>query len=67
MKTVVVKPSVIGRRLTLNPGLVFLGLVFWTWLWRPVGAILATPLLIVIAGAVTFSHVFPQHEINLPE
>lgn len=61
----VVSPSVIGRRLTLNPGLVFLGLVFWTWLWGPVGAILATPLL--IAGTVTFSHVFPQHEINLPE
>ena len=61
----VVTPSVIGSRLTLNPGLVFLGLVFWTWLWGPVGAILATPLL--IAGTVTFSHVFPQHEINLPE
>jgi predicted PurR-regulated permease PerM len=39
--------------------------VFWTWLWGPVGAILATPLL--IAGTVTVSHVFPQHEINLPE
>jgi len=25
----------------------------------------ATPLL--IAGTVTFGHVFPQHEINLPE
>jgi predicted PurR-regulated permease PerM len=62
-----VTPSVIGRRLTLNPGLVFLGLVLWTWLGGPVGAILATPLLIVIVGTVTFSHVFPQHEINLPE
>lgn len=58
-------PSVIGSRLTLKPGLVFLGLEFWTWLWGPVGAILVTPLL--IAGAVTFSHVFPQHEMNLPE
>ncbi|NUJ79447.1 AI-2E family transporter [Methylocystis sp. FS] len=57
-------PSVIGRRLTLNPGLVFLGLVLWTWLWGPVGAILGAML---IADAVTFSHVFPQHEINLPE
>jgi predicted PurR-regulated permease PerM len=61
----VVTPSVIGSRLTLNPGVVFLGLVFWTWLWGPVGAILATPLL--IAGTVTFSHVFPQHEVHLPE
>ena len=31
-------PSVIGSRLISNPGLVFLGLVFWTWLWGPVGA-----------------------------
>ncbi|MGD9543813.1 MAG: AI-2E family transporter [Methylocystis sp.] len=61
----VVTPSVVGRRLTLNPGVVFLALVFWTWLWGPVGAVLATPLL--IAGTVTLSHVFPQHEINLPE
>jgi predicted PurR-regulated permease PerM len=61
----VVTPSIVGRRLTLNPGLVFLALVFWTWLWGPVGAVLATPLL--IAGAVTLSHLFPKHEINLPE
>ena len=65
LEAYVVTPSVVGRRLTLNPGLVFLTLVFWTWLWGPVGAILATPLL--IAGAVTLSHVFPQHEIHLPE
>ncbi len=65
LEAYVVTPSVIGRRLTLNPGVVFLALVFWTWLWGPVGAILATPLL--IAGTITLSHLFPQHEINLPE
>lgn len=65
LEAYVVTPSVVGRRLTLNPGLIFLALVFWTWLWGPVGAILATPLL--ITGAVTLSHLFPQHEVVLPE
>jgi len=65
MDAYVVTPNVIGRRMTLDPGVVFLALVFWTWLWGPVGALLATPLL--IAGTVTFSHLFPQHKIQLPE
>src|SRR5262249_8041212 len=33
----VITPSVVGRRLTLNPLGVFLNLAFWTWLWGPVG------------------------------
>ena len=36
----------------------FLSLVFWTWLWGPVGAFLAVPLLIV--GLVAVSHLFPK-------
>ena len=39
-----ITPSIVGRRLTLNPLTVFLSLVFWTWLWGPVGAFLAVPL-----------------------
>ncbi|MFO1125391.1 MAG: AI-2E family transporter [Methylocystis sp.] len=65
LEAYLVTPSVVGKRLTLNPGLIFLALVFWTWLWGPVGAILATPLL--IAGTVTLSHLFPQREVALPE
>jgi predicted PurR-regulated permease PerM len=60
-----VTPTIIGRRLTLNPLMVFLGLAFWTWLWGPVGAILAAPLSIV--GLVVFNHLFPMDEIKLPE
>ena len=33
-----ITPSVLGRRFTLNPLTVFLALVFWAWLWGPVGA-----------------------------
>ena len=57
-------PSIIGHRLTLNPLTVFLSLAFWTWLWGPVGAFLAVPLLIV--GLVVADHLFPEEEPELP-
>lgn len=59
-----VTPSVIGHRLTLNPLTVFLSLVFWTWLWGPVGAFLAVPLLIM--ALVVVDHLFPEDEPELP-
>ena len=48
----VVTPMLVGRRLTLSPFLVFISFVFWLWLWGPVGAILSTPLLLVISLSV---------------
>jgi predicted PurR-regulated permease PerM len=60
-----VTPAVIGRRLTLIPLAVILSLVFWTWLWGPVGAFLAVPLLII--GLVTLNHVMPSDEPSIPE
>ena len=57
-------PGIMGRRLTLNPLTVFLSLVFWTWLWGPVGAFLAVPLLIV--ALVVIGHLFPENEPELP-
>ena len=59
-----VTPGIIGRRLTLSPFLVFLALVFWTWLWGPIGAFLAVPLLIM--SFVVVCHLRPQEEMNLP-
>jgi hypothetical protein len=46
----VITPTIIGRRLTLNPLLVFLALAFWTWMWGPMGALLAVPLSIIACG-----------------
>lgn len=60
-----ITPSLVGRKLTLNPLAVFLALVFWTWLWGPVGAFLAVPLLIM--GLVAVSHLFPRSAPDLPD
>jgi predicted PurR-regulated permease PerM len=56
----IVTPTVIGRRLTLNPLAIFLMIAFWAWLWGPLGAFLAIPLSIV--GLVTVNHLFPSEE-----
>jgi predicted PurR-regulated permease PerM len=47
----VITPTIIGHRLTLNPFLVFLSIAFWAWMWGPVGAFLAVPLLIAVVVA----------------
>ncbi len=40
-----ISPLIMGRRLTLNPVVIFLGLSFWGWLWGIPGALLAVPML----------------------
>jgi len=60
-----ITPAIIGRRLTLSPLMVFLSLVFWAWLWGPVGAFLATPLLTV--GLAAAGRLFPPEEPVLPD
>jgi predicted PurR-regulated permease PerM len=40
-------PLILGRRLTLNPVVLFVGLTFWGWMWGVVGAILAVPIMVV--------------------
>lgn len=40
-----ISPLILGRRLTLNPVAIFVGLVFWWWIWGVPGAFIAVPLL----------------------
>jgi predicted PurR-regulated permease PerM len=40
-------PMVLGRRLTLNPVIIFIGLIFWGWIWGIVGVLLAVPILMI--------------------
>lgn len=60
-----ITPTIVGQRLTLNPFLIFLAIAFWTWLWGPVGAFLAVPL--VITGQVIVRHTLIPAKPNLPE
>ena len=60
-----ITPTIIGRRLTLNPLLVFLALAFWTWMWGPIGALLAVPLSII--ALVIFNHLIPDDDVKLPD
>lgn len=43
-----ITPLVISCRVTLNPFIVFLAIVFWIWLWGPIGGFIAVPSLLVI-------------------
>lgn len=42
-----VTPTIVGQRLTLNPLMIFAGIIFWGWMWGVAGALLAVPLLAV--------------------
>ncbi len=58
-------PAIVGRKvLSIHPLSIFLGIAFWAWLWGPMGAFLATPIL--IAGRVVYDHVYPQDKTDLP-
>jgi predicted PurR-regulated permease PerM len=59
-----ITPTIIGRRLALNALAVFLALAFWTWLWGPMGAFLASPLLIV--GLILKEHLVQDNSPQLP-
>ena len=41
-------PMLLARRFTVNPLLVVLSLVFWTWMWGMPGAILSAPMLAIL-------------------
>ena len=41
-----ITPHLLGRRFTLNPVVIFVSLIFWTWLWGVPGALLSVPMLV---------------------
>lgn len=43
-----ITPISLGRRFTLNPVVIFVSLIFWTWLWGVPGALLSVPILVSI-------------------
>jgi predicted PurR-regulated permease PerM len=57
-----VTPALLARRLTLNPVVVFLALIVWTWLWGIAGALMAIPLLAVFK--ICCDHIDPLKPVG---
>ncbi len=43
----ILEPQLFGRRLGLSPLVVFVSLLFWGWVWGPVGLLLSVPLTVI--------------------
>jgi predicted PurR-regulated permease PerM len=52
-----VLPVVLGRRLMLNPVVLLLWLIFWSWLWGVPGALMAVPSLAIVK--IVTEHIEP--------
>jgi predicted PurR-regulated permease PerM len=56
----VVEPIVLGGSAGMSPLAVIVSALFWTWLWGPIGLLLATPLT---ASLVALGRYFPAFHI----
>src|SRR3984893_11352187 len=56
----VVEPFVLGGSAGMSPLAVIVSALFWTWLWGPVGLLLATPLT---ASLVALGRYFPAFHV----
>ena len=57
----VIEPRVMGQKVGLSTLTVFLGLIFWSWVFGPVGTVLSVPLTIV--AKMLLEKPAPENEI----
>jgi predicted PurR-regulated permease PerM len=56
-----------GRRLEINPFVVFLAILFWTWMWGAVGAMLALPLSLIVMTIIDELFIEEKVQPQLPK
>ncbi|PKA40294.1 AI-2E family transporter [Rhizobium sullae] len=60
-------PAVMGRRLEINPFIVFVAIIFWTWMWGAVGAMLALPLSLIVMTIIEELFIEEKVQPQLPK
>ncbi|MBX4951340.1 AI-2E family transporter [Rhizobium binae] len=63
----IIFPAVMGRRLEINPFIVFLAILFWTWMWGAVGAMLALPLSLIVMTVIEELLIEERPQPQLPK
>lgn len=53
---VAVEPRLMGRKMGLSPLVVLLSLLFWGWVWGPVGMLLSVPLTMIVRTLLLLTH-----------
>ncbi|WP_445738916.1 AI-2E family transporter [Neorhizobium tunisiense] len=53
-------PAIMGRQWEINPFIVFVAILFWTWMWGAVGAMLALPLSLIMMTVL--NELFPDRK-----
>ena len=56
----VVEPWLYGSRTGVSPMAIIISAIFWTWIWGPMGLVLATPMTVVL---VVLGRHIPQFEM----
>jgi predicted PurR-regulated permease PerM len=59
----VIEPKIMGFSLDLSPLLVLAALIFWGWLWGPLGMILAVPMMSILK--IIFENIEALHPISV--
>jgi len=51
----VVTPSILGARFTMNPVMILIALMYFSWIWGMIGALLSVPILLMLTAL--FDHI----------